>query len=794
MEQVTISSDYKTVNIPPDMLEEVKYLVKKSRALSFYYDRVSSNMKYAYFDDIVTDLVNSCNFQLELIDNKKLDTNIIEEYKEILPVRNNRKYSNILSYYFSHDREPLIGKTINNLYKLNRKIEERTLIDDLAKAKEDTIVDMKYFMSSEEISAFDKLYTIAIEKEDITTMQEMLGKVQEKILEEWSNYSKDLNKMTDDNFCFLGHSSKTTEYKGEFRTKYVSCSLFNQDINDAFNNDFGFIIEPVNIVGADSRDMDVDNDAIDIDKLTVYSSIKKIHHPQRLLDECLKLKKENQEKGKNYPVYSEVVTLGFRPTAIFCFTNGAKNYDYNYESAYKLQKSFPDLEVHTFDIMKHKTGKELETFKLELIDSLIEQFTSLSGGCSSEELFRYDYFFTEFDKLKQKENYTEADIELIFRKNQDMIAYLDSASHLFSGEYSSNEIKYILGNSYRYSINSIFRKDIRPFVINDLTSLLPYREKLDEYYNGLGKTVFLLSKIEVTDSMLLEIKEEKITNFEELSNYLANKRILVLNEKEEKNEFDLQKNRKEREELNKEKIERENSQREYLKYSNINMFKDFKKPLESQYNKVLEEISNNDIRFNSILKEYEQLLEQLNSLNIKKETELQKDFTDAEITNRIDEISKEINLMSSHPILNIIKIRKRKKIIEKLNIQKEEKEKDFLDKKKENISAIDNDMNTTTKKIEQKEEILEDIKTENQQLKTEKETILDKVNYYFCCNKVEDIAKMIKKSDDFLVNYDFSNDYTIREIDYKISELDKEFLGTVEEKNIIKEEKSHLQM
>lgn len=791
MEQVTISSDYKTVNIPPDMLEEVTYLVKKSRSLSFYYDRVSSNMKYTYFDDIVTDLVNSCNFQLELIDNKKLDTNIIEEYKEILPVRNNRKYSNILSYYFSHDREPLIGKTIDNLYKLNRKIEERILIDDLAKAKEDTIVDMKYFMSSEEISAFDKLYTTAIEKEDITTMQEMLGKVQEKILEEWSNYSKDLHKMTDDNFYFLGHSSKTTEYKGEFRTKYVSCSLFNQDVNDAFNNDFGFIIEPVNIVGADSRDMDVDNDAIDIDKLTVYSSIKKIHHPQRLLDECLKLKKE---KGKNYPVYSEVVTLGFRPTAIFCFTNGAKKYDYNYESAYELQKNFPNLEVYTFDIMKHKTGKELETFKLELIDSLIEQFTSLSGGCSSEELFRYDYFFTEFDKLKQKENYTEADIELIFRKNQDMIAYLDSASHLFSGEYSSNEIKYILGNSYRYSINSIFRKDIRPFVINNLTSLLPYREKLDEYYSGLGKTVFLLSKIEVTDSMLLEIKEEKITNFEELSNYLANKRILVLNEKEKKNEFDLQKNRKEREELNKEKIERENSQREYLKYSNINMFKDFKKPLESQYNKVLEEISNNDIRFNSILKEYEQLLEQLNILNIKKETELQKDFTDVEITNRIDEISKEINLMSSHPILNIIKIRKRKKIIEKLNIQKEEKEKDFLDKKKENISAIDNDMNTTTKKIEQKEEILEDIKTENQQLKTEKETILDKVNYYFCCNKVEDITKMIKKSDDFLVNYDFSNDYTIREIDYKISELDKKFLGTVEEKNIIKEEKSHLQM
>ena len=61
----------------------------------------------------------------------------------------------------------------------------------------------------------------------------------------------------------------------------------------------------------------------------------------------------------------------------FCFTNGAKNYDYNYESAYELQKNFPNLEVHTFDVMKHKTGKELETFKLELVDSLIEQFTNL---------------------------------------------------------------------------------------------------------------------------------------------------------------------------------------------------------------------------------------------------------------------------------------------------------------------------------------------------------------------------------------------------------------------------------
>ena len=295
--------------------------------------------------------------------------------------------------------------------------------------------------------------------------------------------------------------------------------------------------------------------------------------------------------------------------------------------------------------------------------------------------------------------------------------------------------------------------------------------------------------------MLLEIKDTKIDNFEKLSNYLANKQMIILNDKEEKNVSDLQKNREEREKLNKEKVERENSQREYSKYHKINMFKDFQKPLKCQYNKVLEEIDKNDIRLNNLLKEYDQLLEQLNSLTIKKEEELQKDFTDVETTSKIDEILKEVNLLSSHPLLNIIKINKRKKSIEKLTLKKEENKKKFLDKREDNITAINNDINATTKKIDKTKENMEDIKTENQNLKTEKETILGKVNYYFSCNKVEDIDEMIKKSDEFLSRYDsISNDYTIIEIDYKISELDKEFLGIVDENKIIKEEKNHLQM
>lgn len=796
MDEIKVSSDYKNASISDELVKKTKYIVKRDSLLRMHYDDITTDMSYRIFDEIVTDFINECNTRLNLHNDIEFDKNMIEGYNELLPKKTiDKKYHNIISYYLRNEKEADLVKTIDSVYQINKKIEEYYLTRDLIKAKDDTIIDMKYFMSEEDISSFDKEYTNAILNNDTVTMKKLLEDVQGKILNEWANYFGNLDTMNDDNFCFLGHSSKTTEYKGEFKTKYVSCSLFNQDINDAFNNDFGFIMEPVNIVGANSCDMYVDNEAIDEDTLMEYSSIKKIHHPQRLIDECLKYKQENQDSDNIIPVYSEVVTLGFHPTAIFCFTNGAKNYDYNYERAYKLQKSFPSLKVYDFDVMKRKTGKELESFKLELVDTLLEKLTSLSGGCSSEELFRYDYFFTEFDKLKQKENYTEADIELIFRKNQDMISYLDSNSHLFSLEYSSDEIKYILGNSYKYNINSIFKEGVKPFVINELAKLLPYKEKLDEYYNGLGKTVFLLSKIEVTDSMLLEIKDTKIDNFEKLSNYLANKQMIILNDKEEKNVSDLQKNRKEREKLNKEKVERENSQREYSKYHKINMFKDFQKPLKCQYNKVLEEIDKNDIRLNNLLKEYDQLLEQLNSLTIKKEEELQKDFTDVETTSKIDEILKEVNLLSFHPLLNIIKINKRKKSIEKLTLKKEESKKEFLDKREDNIADINNDINATTKKVDKIKENMEDIKTENQNLKAEKETILGKVNYYFSCNKVEDIDEMIKKSDEFLSRYDsISNDYTIIEIDYKISELDKEFLGIVDENRMIKEEKNHLQM
>ena len=314
MDEIKMSDDLKNVSITEELAKKIKYLVKKDIISRYYYDKINTSMSYRIFDEVITNLTNRCNFQLGITKNMDAGKDIVEQYRESLPKKSiTEEYQHMLAYYFKNDKMPLLVETVNNIYQINKKIDEYNLTIDLINAKKDAIINMKYFMDEEEIVSFNRAYTDAQKKEDIDTMQRLLGEVQEKILMEWTDYFGDLDAMTDDNFCFLGHSSKTAEYSGNFKTRYVSCSLFNQDINDAFNNDFGFIMKPINIVGACSNDMYIDNDAIDEEELVEYSSIKQINHPQRLIDECMDYNQRNKVSSS----YSEVVLDGFYPEAIF---------------------------------------------------------------------------------------------------------------------------------------------------------------------------------------------------------------------------------------------------------------------------------------------------------------------------------------------------------------------------------------------------------------------------------------------------------------------------------------------
>ena len=166
----------------------------------------------------------------------------------------------------------------------------------LIDAKKDCLINMKYFMSEEDISKFNTQYSEAIQKKDVAKMQQMLEEVQQNILGEWERYFERLDDMTDEHFCFLGHSTYSTVYDGSFRGRFVSCSLYNQDVNDTFNGGFGFIMPVSNIVGARSVDMNVNNYANNQENMLHYSVIKKIDHPQRLIDECLQFENIMRKK------------------------------------------------------------------------------------------------------------------------------------------------------------------------------------------------------------------------------------------------------------------------------------------------------------------------------------------------------------------------------------------------------------------------------------------------------------------------------------------------------------------
>lgn len=796
MEKIAISSDCKEVKITDELVEKIKYIIKRNCLLRLYYNDITTDMSYSVFDTIVTGFINDCNTNFKVYENIEFDKIKIEEYKELLPQNSpNKKYHNITSYYLKNEKIPDLVKVIDNIYQIDKSIEKYFLTRDLITAKEDTIINMRYFMSEEDISLFDKAYTIASSNNDTVTMKNLLENVQEKILVEWANYFEDLDVMNDDNFCFLGHSSRTREYKGDFKTRYVSCSLYNQDINDAFNNDFGFIMAPNNIVGASSSDMYADNEAIDDTSLLNYSSVRIISHPQRLIDECLKIKKENIDNDKVIPVYNEVIQDGFCPIAIFCFTNGAKSYDYNYIWAYELQKNFPNLEVYTFDVMKHKKGKELESFKLELVDSLLEKMVSYVDSCDSNDLFRYDYFFEEFDKLKKKENYTENDIEIIFRKNLDMLSTLENTTDkLFNGNYSFDEIKYILGKNYNYDIDSILKGNITPFTINKLDSLLPYKDKLNNYYDGLAELVEILSKVNVTSSMIEEINVSEPINLYTISKYLTQKYITMLNDAEERRKFELQRNRREKEELLKEQAYREEMEKEYLFYSGIKIFESFSKPIKKEYKRVSDAIINNDNELNILLDKHSKLEKQLNDLVALREQEKTANYHNSEIILMIDNITKELELLSTHPILNMRMISGRKRKIKKLTVEKEKEEQEYKKKQKEKVGHVDNGINAIEIKKKLNKDKIKIVKSRKDELNKEKQTITTKVNQYFKCDSIDKIDIMIEKSKEVKDKYDIINSVILKQINNKLEVIDKKIFSNEKELNKINEERRNIQI
>lgn len=301
-------------------------------------------------------------------------------------------------------------------------------------------------------------YEQALEQKDLQRLDQIVTFVNQKILLEWENIGKNLGDMTDDNFCFLGHSTLFTERIEKFNNPLISTSLYNQDVNDTFRRRFGFIMPPVNIVATDANDLYVDNNETTKEKMFFRTKIAKIDLPSRLLSENKKLMQENLANDEEMVVYNEVVldvSKEFQPLGVFCFTTGALDYDLDLAAAKKLAEN-NNLPLYTFDVLDRKKGAVLEGLQLQILNNIQREKWRLSEDyyydIKPEDLKRYQYFFKKFAKLKENKNYTSEQIKDIFARNTSLITNNISGNDMFSGKYNADEIITILNYNYSYNI------------------------------------------------------------------------------------------------------------------------------------------------------------------------------------------------------------------------------------------------------------------------------------------------------------------------------------------------------
>lgn len=775
-EGIRIFYDERKVIISTQIVEKLKYLMKIDMFESNRISLFSNEMCMKEFYEIINTVIHRSTISIQFLPRKdneinyntQLIYNLYDRYNKLFP-KGERRYD-LLNMDVS-----ILGELIDIIYQINLEIKNYYYMRDLIGTKEDCLENMKYFVDTTAISLFNVEYDKAIQTKDIKKMEDMLNHVQQDILKEWERYITDIDAMNDDNFIFIGHSTSSTKFDKEFYSRYISCSLLTSDLTDTYRSGYGFILAPQNIIGANSRDMYANNYVQDEEILLNYSSIKKIVHPQRLIDECLKQKQENKKNGIDDKVYSEVIIDGFKPIGIFCFTDGSKNLNCNYQDAKKLQEYFPNLKIYSFDIMKRKKGVELESIKLFLLNHLQEQFTNHNFQIDKDMLSRYDYFFEEYTKLKQESQYTECDIEKLFKHNDQLLSYFIDPEKLFSGSYSDKDIRYILSKNVRYNIDYILSGRAKSFALNNLKELSPYKDKLNSIYDGLSELVDLVSKYEVTDEMMIDINDNGSINFYTITKVIASKLMELINNQEVQATNNLNSLQVRYNELLKELQERTKLEKQYNYYLPIYNNRFYVDMLKSDYNNIINQMNDNKSKEYKLSNLLNLLIEQLNVINerlkLLEETTYSGDLTHLDTKKQIEEIKSQLAILTKHPLINRKRIEEAKRKLDIIETNDLNQQIDFDTQKAVQIEELYSKRTQLESKIHDIELSLGFIHSDKKHLLEQLDTLKNKMIEYYKCDSIEKVDLAILEAERFNEQYDSMNKYYLSQLEIKIKEI-----------------------
>lgn len=769
MSSINIDSETSQLSISPELQKKIEYLIESSLFMNFEkeaYKKIFQEPKF-YFRDLnrlFSEVATSINRELDfVVGNEEFQKINLEMYNDIMKVF--EKYS---TYNPEHKNKGLkirdkevpnfiddIEDYINILYEYKIKHHDLEVLRDLARLRTDCQKNMTYFKSDKEMEDFLSQFDNAIKSGDIPTAKKMIKELQDEILDEWKTYVPDFENMTDDNFCFIGHSTNSTKFEGNFYDNYVSTSLYNQDVNDTYNGKYGFIMMPTNIVGAKSEDMYANNISTSAEGILAYSLIAKIDHPKRILEELKQQKEANLKRGKTEKVYSEIIQKGFHPVGIFCFTNGALSLDRNYRYAKELQSNFPNLRLKVIDVLKIKKGIDLTQEKINLINDLNEDYTKRHNISTSipqikaEELKKYEIFFQNFTNRKENGEYDEEDIRNIFEHNKNLLNPLLDLDQLFTSFYSKEEIKFILNHNYALNIDEILKGNIQEFWLQNMKDKLKnHIGKLNEYIDGLDELVTILNKTEITTELVNEMRSQKKDNL-----YLWTKVILnhMNNNLQKRNVESKDKLSKLQEKYNKlqEELKNLNEIKNLYEESYFKVIKNehYYTLAKQDYVKTCKEIKNilekKQKSEEKVAKLQEKLLTLENQQEVLKNSSYEDTTIDKEIKSQIIELENINNTLKKHSFLNRIAILKKEREIKQLKINRQNQKRIFDNENKNNEMNVYHQICSIKKDICFLRNLLdwnqEQLKEENKQLSN----IETKMKELFDC-RFDEVEEKIK--------------------------------------------------
>lgn len=736
-----------------------------------------------------------------------INEDLDKEFDKSVKIFNKYKFDNTIDNFeiiLNNLDEYLTTSTF--IYEVHEKVH---LIRDLNNAREDIIKNLKYYKTEEEIEKFNEEYSLAIKNVDIDRMKQLVEQENNNVLNEWKKLDKSIDEMTDDNFCFVGHSAKGSDFEGDFRDTYISCSLYDKDIFDTYNHGYGFIFKPENIVGARNNDMQTNNWANNSNNLLFYTSVIVFEHPKRILEECKELKEQNLKENSDKIVYNELILNKFEPIALFCFTNGSKEYDYNYEGVFELQKSFPNLKIKMIDTLSRKKGIDLENEKLSILNSIYNKIyyenkaknpngDYIYSPITKNELFRYQLFFDKLEQLKQTKNYTKDDVKNIYILNNELLTSSTSIEEMIRSNSSIDIIKYKLEKSYTYNIEGILNGNFNMYCLNNLARLLPYKDKLNTYYDGLEEFVILLNKVSLNDELIDKIKKEPNLNLYKISKILSDK--LIEKEKEEKLNKQKELNSKEIEieiQLNNsnseynELINKKKEQDEYKKYREICDNNYWTKHIKKDYDELKQDYEANIKKERDLIFSKNTLNKELDSLILRISNISKLNYDDTKeyktISESISENNNKIILLEKHPFFNRRKISRINAENSNLN-NKNNKNRDNFDRKNsDDLNRLEFQLEVLKSSLVQVEIELKEIYEIRDILNNQIENIKKEIKEKFGCDSIDEIDEVVENAKEYIdthnVIYDYSIDFHIENVRQKIFDLEEKLNEIKSKKN-----------